>query len=67
MSPHRIAVDWSRCDGHGLCARLLAERIALDDWGFPVVSPAPLTDDDLGRARAVVRACPQLALRIEHT
>ena len=36
----RIEVDWTRCDGHGLCARLLPERLDLDEWGFPVVLDA---------------------------
>ena len=32
----RLHVDWTRCDGHGSCAELLPELLALDDWGFPV-------------------------------
>ena len=41
---HRLVVDPIRCDGRGICAELFPERIALDDWGFPIVdpvSPAP--------------------------
>jgi ferredoxin len=58
----RLAVDWTRCDGHGLCAALLPERIGRDDWGFPVLSGAPLP---LADARRVVALCPALALRVE--
>ena len=32
-----IEIDWTRCDGHGLCAELLPEQIARDEWGFPIL------------------------------
>jgi ferredoxin len=55
-------VNWERCKGHGLCAALLPERIALDEWGFPIITPGPADDRDVRRA---VAACPALALRLE--
>lgn len=61
----RLVVDWTRCDGHGLCARLWPERIVLDDWGFPVVRDDPITDDEVPDARRVLSVCPRLALRLE--
>ena len=33
----RIEVDWTRCDGHGLCGLLLPENLTNDAAGFPVV------------------------------
>jgi ferredoxin len=66
MGSHQVVVDWTRCDGHGLCSRLLPERMTLDEWGFPVVDPAVLEDDLLGAARLAARSCPALALRVEH-
>ncbi|MCW2680049.1 MAG: ferredoxin [Frankiales bacterium] len=59
-----LAVDWVACDGHGLCASLLPERLALDDWGYPIVAPEPVDADLLTHARAAVAACPALALRL---
>jgi ferredoxin len=59
----RINVDWQACQGRGLCHELLPELIALDDWGYPVVTgvvPVPLLSD----ARSAVRGCPQLALSL---
>ena len=59
----RLIVDWTVCDGHGLCAALLPELVDLDDWGYPVVAgdvPPALQ----GPARIAVRACPALALRL---
>lgn len=60
----RIEVDWTRCDGHGLCARLLPEKVALDEWGFPVIDTPEIGDDLVPYARRAVGACPQLALRL---
>ena len=60
-----VAVDWTRCDGHGLCRLLLPERIALDEWGFPIVSGDAIEDDLLQHARRAAAACPALALRVE--
>lgn len=58
----RLSVDWTRCDGHGLCAALLPERVARDEWGFPVVRDAAVGDDDAADVRRAIAACPALAL-----
>jgi ferredoxin len=60
----RLEIDWTRCDGHGLCARLLPERISLDDAGFPILGDRTV-DGDLTHARRAVSACPRLALRLD--
>ena len=62
----RLEIDWTRCDGHGLCARLLPERITLDDHGFPVLPDRQVDDQLLPHARRAVAICPRLALRLEH-
>ena len=36
MSVTRLHVDWTACDGRGLCAELLPELLVEDDWGYPV-------------------------------
>lgn len=61
----RIAVDWTRCDGHGLCSRLLPEKITLDEWGFPVIDGRQVDPELVTAARRAALACPALALRIE--
>jgi ferredoxin len=53
------------CDAHGVCADLLPELIALDPWGYPVISPGPVPDELLPHARRAVTACPTLALKLE--
>ncbi len=60
-----IRLDPIACDGHGICADLLPERISLDDWGYPVVDGTPVTGELLGHARRAAANCPALALRLE--
>ena len=60
----RIEIDWTRCDGHGLCARLLPERLDVDEWGFPILLDAQVPTDLEQHARSAVAACPRLALRL---
>lgn len=59
---YRLDVDWTRCQGHGLCAHLLPEFVQLDDYGFPSFSNVPgwMARD----ARRAVEMCPALALRL---
>jgi ferredoxin len=60
----RIRVNPIACDGHGLCAELLPERIKLDDWGYPIVDETPLTRELERHAKRAVDACPVLALAL---
>jgi ferredoxin len=61
----RVRVNPIACEGHGLCAELLPERIQLDEWGFPIVDPEPVTGEAARNAARAVDACPMLALRLE--
>jgi ferredoxin len=63
----RLRLDPIVCDGRGICADLLPERIALDDWGYPIIDPTPFDGPVLAHARRAVAACPVLALRLEPT
>ena len=64
-TPVRLRVDFIACDGRGLCAAALPELIILDDWGFPIVSGQAVPPRLLADARATVRLCPKLALRLD--
>jgi ferredoxin len=64
MRSQVIAVDRIKCDGHGLCAELLPEMIALDDWGYPIIDAARVPRDLKDHAQRAVDACPMLALRL---
>ncbi|HEY6890497.1 MAG TPA: ferredoxin [Solirubrobacter sp.] len=61
----RLTVNPIACTGHGACAELFPERIRLDDWGYPMLDDAPITDALAVHARRAVAACPTLALRLQ--
>lgn len=63
----RLRVVPIACDGHGLCAELFPEGIALDDWGYPIVDGSPIPRSLEQHARRAVDACPVLALKLEQT
>ncbi|WP_157250423.1 NADH-quinone oxidoreductase subunit NuoF family protein [Nonomuraea typhae] len=59
---YRLDVDWTRCQGHGLCAHLLPEFVDLDDFGYPSFRPVPAWMAK--EAKRTVSMCPALALRL---
>ncbi|KIC66446.1 ferredoxin [Pseudarthrobacter phenanthrenivorans] len=69
MTTH-LHIDWTSCDGRGLCAELLPGILDRDDWGYPVArgktghdrTDVPLREADREAAREAVRLCPKLAL-----
>jgi ferredoxin len=61
----RLRVDPIACEAHGLCAELFPERIRLDDWGYPIIDPAPIEGELVEHARRAVAACPRVALILE--
>jgi ferredoxin len=60
----RLRVNPIACDGHGLCADLFPEMIALDEWGYPLLDGRDVPEHLLGHARRAVAACPTLALAL---
>ena len=64
-----LHVDWTRCDGHGLCADLVPEVLTRDEWGFPIARERANTTlrvdpEVVPHARRAVDLCPLLALRL---
>jgi ferredoxin len=60
----RLAVDWTRCEGHGLCAHVVPDLIRLDDNGFPAFADTPVPVRMEAAAQRAVAMCPALALRV---
>ncbi len=58
----RLEVDWTRCDGHGVCAALLPAVITRYEWGFPLIDAQAAASAGPGALNRVVTACPALAL-----
>ena len=62
----RLRVNPILCQGYGYCAEIVPERIALDDWGFPIINIDPIDDGRVLRlAERAVATCPRLALILE--
>ncbi len=69
----RLHIDWTKCDGRGLCTELLPGLLGRDEWGYPIarnpmarngsreleIAPADMTE-----ARVAVDRCPRLALSL---
>lgn len=65
-----LHIDWTACDGRGLCTELLPDLLQRDDWGYPHAQaqvdgtnvPVPA---HLGKsAAAAVALCPRQALQL---
>lgn len=69
---HVLHINWTRCDGRGLCTELLPELLSRDRWGYPVPvdddtierTNIPIADHRLAAAKDAVRLCPTLALTL---
>lgn len=67
-----LHIDWTRCDGRGLCTELLSGVLDRDDWGYPVArgkvgrerTDVPIRDGDREAAQEAVSLCPVLALSL---
>jgi ferredoxin len=66
-APPTLHVDPIACDGHGLCAELFPERVALDDWGYPLIDERPIPASLIGHAERAVAECPKRALRLRRS
>src|SRR6204780_1151825 len=60
----RLVVDWTRCEGHGLCAHLVPELIHVDAQGYPIILNIPVPAWLEKDAQQAVHMCPALALRL---
>ena len=66
--PARLHIDWTRCDGRGLCAELLPGVLTRDEWGYPQALDGTrepsIVADAAAAARSAVDRCPRLALTL---
>lgn len=64
----RLHIDWTRCDGRGLCSELLPGLLGRDDWGYPLsldgAREPDVSETELGLARTAVKRCPRMAIRL---
>jgi ferredoxin len=63
----KLHIDWTACDGRGLCMELIPELLGRDEWGYPVgraARGAPVPLQLLDAAEEAVAACPKRALKL---
>jgi len=61
----RLRVDPVACEAFGYCAEILPERVALDEWGYPVIDGAPVPEALVELATRAAAECPRRALLLE--
>ena len=69
---YTLHIDWTNCDGRGLCTELVPELLERDKWGYPVArsgDPASRSNISVSGARLsaasdAVDLCPLLALKL---
>ncbi len=67
-----LHIDWTRCDGRGLCTELLSNLLVRDDWGYPMPrraqpgtrSDIPISLQNAEAAQEAIHLCPRLALSL---
>ncbi|KSU65347.1 ferredoxin [Arthrobacter sp. NIO-1057] len=67
-----LEIDWTRCQGRGLCIELLAADLTSDPWGYPSARRADghqsgtviLAEDQREAANEAVKMCPLSALKL---
>lgn len=60
----RMVVNWSLCDGNGLCARQAPQLLALDENDALHILKETFGEAELESARRAVKVCPKAALSI---
>lgn len=64
----RLRVNPTLCTGYSYCAEIVPELIAVDDWGYPIVSRREIDSEELLKlAHRAIATCPRLALFIEES
>jgi ferredoxin len=61
----RLHIDPVACDGVGICSHLAPAIVAVDSWGYPILSTAPLSRADRRAAKRAVNGCPKRALFLD--
>ncbi|MDJ0349363.1 ferredoxin [Cryobacterium sp. PH29-G1] len=73
-TPIRLHIDWTACDGRGLCVEILSALLERDEWGYPIAlgyssqsdrgSNIAVPNHLLAAAGEAVALCPRLALSL---
>jgi ferredoxin len=61
----KLVVEWSLCDGNGVCTMEAPELLQLNEQDELVVLSDTFGPEMEAKVQAAVRVCPKQALRIE--
>ena len=69
---HTLHIDWTKCDGRGLCTELIPDLLGRDKWGYPVAkgvdtsnrSNVAVPGSRLAATGDAIDLCPLLALKL---
>lgn len=66
-----LHIDWTRCDGRGLCTELLEGTLDRDEWGYPRAlgygSSVPIARERADDAADAIALCPRQALSVRRS
>lgn len=60
----RVAIDTTKCQGHGQCVLTCPELFEADDQGFGVVRRADVPPELAERAQRAALRCPERAIAL---
>jgi ferredoxin len=63
----KLLVEWSLCDGNGVCSIEAPELLKLNEQDELIVLSEEFGPELEAKARAAVRVCPKQALRIDRS
>jgi len=63
----KLVVEWSLCDGNGVCTVEAPELLMLSEQDELVVLAEKFGPELEAKAQAAVRVCPKQALRIDRS
>ena len=60
-----LTIDWTLCNGHGVCSAAFGERIGTDTLGYPhMPKEMQVSPEQEQAARVAVANCTAAALRL---
>ncbi|NYG57588.1 ferredoxin [Nocardioides daedukensis] len=60
----KVKVDFDLCESNALCEALAPDVFELDDDDYLVIKQDDVTDENIGRIKQAVAACPRSAISI---
>ena len=60
----KISIDFSLCDGNGLCAAAAPALIEMGADDIPAIICEDVPPDQVANARAAVNSCPKAAVSL---